>query len=155
MIPGNTKPDEHWMQLALEMAARAEQLDEVPVGAIVVCDDEVIGRGWNQSINSSDPTAHAEIVALRDAAQNISNYRLPKQSTLYVTLEPCAMCAGAMVHARVDRVVFGASDPKSGAVKTFFNLLSTDQLNHRAEITSGVMESSCSDILKEFFKARR
>lgn len=155
MISGNTKTDEHWMQLALDLAAKAEEQGEVPVGAVIVCDNEVIGSGWNQGISNNDPTAHAEIVALRDAAQRLSNYRLPKQSTLYVTLEPCAMCAGAMIHARVDRLVFGASDPKSGAVETFFNLLSSDQLNHRAEITSGVMESSCSDILKEFFKARR
>jgi len=155
MIPDEVNPDEYWMQHALHLAEKAQQQDEVPVGAIIVVENEIIGRGWNQSISSNDPTAHAEIVALRDAAANIANYRLPKESTLYVTLEPCAMCAGAMVHARVGRVVFGAGDPKSGAVTTFFNLLSSEQLNHRAEITSGVLETSCSDLLKQFFQARR
>lgn len=147
--------DEYWMQQALQLAEKAQQQDEVPVGAILVVENEIVGRGWNQSITSNDPTAHAEVVALRDATGNLANYRLPKESTLYVTLEPCAMCAGAMVHARVGRVVFGASDPKSGAVTTFFNLLSSEQLNHRAEITGGVLEEACSNLLKEFFQARR
>jgi len=155
MTINDDNPDDYWMQQALQLADKAQQQDEVPVGAIIVVENEIVGRGWNQSISSNDPTAHAEIVALRDAATNIANYRLPKESTLYVTLEPCAMCAGAMVHARVGRVVFGASDPKSGAVTTFFNLLSSEQLNHRAVITSGVLETSCSELLKKFFQARR
>jgi len=155
MVSGNLSSDEYWMRQALQLAEKAQQQGEVPVGAIIVVDNEIVGRGWNQSIASNDPTAHAEIVALRDATGNIANYRLPKDSTLYVTLEPCAMCAGAMVHARAGRVVFGASDPKSGAVTTFFNILSSEQLNHRAEITGGVLETLCSDLLKSFFQARR
>lgn len=149
------RDDKYWMQQAIELAERARQQDEVPVGALIVVDDNIIGSGWNQCITTKDPTAHAEVVALRDASQQIQNYRLPQLSTMYVTLEPCAMCAGALVHARVDRVVFGATDPKAGAVRSFFRLLSTEHLNHRAEITGGVLETSCSELLRKFFQDRR
>ena len=155
MTHRNGRDDEYWMQQAIELAERAQQQDEVPVGALIVVGDEVAGSGWNQSITTKDPTAHAEIVALRDASQQIQNYRLPQLSTMYVTLEPCAMCAGALVHARIGRVVFGATDPKAGAVQSYFNVLSTEHLNHRAEWTGGVLEASCSDMLKNFFQARR
>ena len=147
--------DEYWMRHALEFAERAGQAQEVPVGAILVHENRIIGSGWNQSIVADDATAHAEIVALRAATRELQNYRLPKQTTMYVTLEPCAMCAGALVHARVDRLVFGATDPKTGAVQSIFNILSSEKLNHRAEITGGVLESACSQILVDFFKERR
>lgn len=147
--------DEYWMQQALALAARAQQQDEVPVGAVIVHDNKLIGSGWNQSISAHDATAHAEIIALRDATQRLENYRLPKQTTMYITLEPCAMCAGALVHARVDRVVFGAADPKTGAVESLFKLLSNENLNHRAEVTAGILETECSEILVNFFQARR
>ncbi len=143
-----------FMHRALELARHAEAMGEVPIGALVVADGEVLGEGWNQPIAANDPTAHAEIVALRAAAARIRNYRLPG-STLYVTLEPCAMCAGAIVHARVARVVYGAADPKAGAAGSVFNLLESERLNHRAEITSGVLAEECGQRLKEFFQARR
>lgn len=147
--------DEYWMLQALELAEQARQEQEVPVGAILVHENKLIGSGWNQSILANDATAHAEIVALRDATSRLQNYRLPKLTTMYVTLEPCAMCAGALVHARIDRLVFGASDPKTGAVESIFNILNNEKLNHRADITSGILESSCSQILVDFFQARR
>jgi len=147
--------DEYWMRRALELAERARQAQEVPVGAIIVHEDSIIGSGWNQSITANDATAHAEIVALRDATIGLENYRLPKQTTMYVTLEPCAMCAGALVHARIDRLVFGATDPKTGAVQSIFNILNNEKLNHRALITGGVLESACSHILVDFFQERR
>jgi len=147
--------DEYWMQRALELAELARQAQEIPVGAILVHENKLIGSGWNKSIMANDATAHAEIVALREATSELENYRLPKQTTMYVTLEPCAMCAGALVHARVDRLVFGATDPKSGAVKSIFNILSNEKLNHRAEIVGGVLESTCSQILVDFFQERR
>lgn len=144
-----------WMQRALELATRAEAEGEVPVGAVVVsADGELLGEGWNRSIVAKDPTAHAEIQALRAAAAHIGNYRLTG-STLYVTLEPCPMCAGAMIHARVARLVFGASDPRAGSAGTVFNLLQTEQLNHRTEVFGGVLAEACSDQLKAFFRARR
>jgi tRNA(adenine34) deaminase len=143
------------MLQALELAEQARQEQEVPVGAILVHENKLIGSGWNQSILANDATAHAEIVALRDATSRLQNYRLPKLTTMYVTLEPCAMCAGALVHARIDRLVFGASDPKTGAVESIFNILNNEKLNHRADITSGILESSCSQILVDFFQARR
>ena len=147
--------DEYWMLQALELAEQARQEQEVPVGAILVHENKLIGSGWNQSILANDATAHAEIVALRDATSRLQNYRLPKLTTMYVTLEPCAMCAGALVHARIDRLVFGASDPKTGAVESIFNILNNEKLNHRADITGGILESSCSQILVDFFQARR
>ncbi|HET7396583.1 MAG TPA: tRNA adenosine(34) deaminase TadA [Gammaproteobacteria bacterium] len=146
--------DEKWMQEALTLARQAEAEGEVPVGAIIVKDDEIIGRGWNHPIAAHDPTAHAEIIALREAAQTLENYRLADTS-LYVTLEPCAMCAGAMVHARVGRLVFGANDPRAGAAGTVFNLVQASALNHRLAVTGGVLAEECSAILKRFFIQRR
>lgn len=146
--------DEQWMQHALNLAREAETHDEVPVGAVVVLSDEIIGQGWNQPISSCDPTAHAEVVALRAAAGTLNNYRLPG-STLYVTLEPCAMCAGAIVHARVERVVFAVHDPRAGAAGSVFNILQNESLNHRTEISSGIMAEECRTIIQTFFKNKR
>lgn len=142
------------MRRALDLARHAEAVAEVPVGALVVLDDEVIGEGWNQPIVSCDPTAHAEIVALRAAAAQIKNYRLPG-ATLYVTLEPCVMCAGAIVHARIMRVVYGAADPKAGAAGSVFNLLESSLLNHRTQIAGGVLAEECGQGLKAFFQTKR
>ncbi len=142
------------MRRALDLARHAEQAGEVPVGALVVLNDEVIGEGWNQPIVSHDPTAHAEIVALRAAATRIRNYRLT-DTTLYVTLEPCAMCAGAIVQARVARVVYGATDPKAGAAGSVFNLLESPSLNHRAQVMGGMLAEECGEMLRKFFEARR
>jgi tRNA(adenine34) deaminase len=152
----NSKPetDEAFMRRALDLARHAEQAGEVPVGALVVLNDEVIGEGWNQPIVSHDPTAHAEIVALRTAATRMKNYRLTN-TTLYVTLEPCAMCAGAIVQARVARVVYGATDPKAGAAGSVFNLLESSSLNHRAQIAGGVLAEECGEMLRSFFEVRR
>ena len=146
--------DAAYMRRALELARHAEKAGEVPVGALVVLNDEIIGEGWNQPIVAHDPTAHAEIVALRAAAVRMRNYRIP-DAVLYVTLEPCAMCAGAMVHARVAHVVYGAADPKSGAAGSVFNLLESSTLNHRAQITRGVLAQECGEILRRFFESRR
>jgi len=142
------------MRRALELARHAEAQGEVPVGAVLVRDAKVLGEGWNQPITANDPTAHAEVVALRAAAANAGNYRLPN-STLYVTLEPCPMCAGAMVHARVARVVYGASDPIAGAAGSAFNVLRSQTLNHRAEVTGDVLGDVCGEQLREFFRSRR
>jgi tRNA(adenine34) deaminase len=142
------------MLRALELAHHAETAGEVPVGAVVVQNGEVIGEGWNQPIRAHDPSAHAEMVAMRAAAAHLRNYRLPG-TTLYVTLEPCAMCAGAIVQARVARVVFGATDPKAGAAGSVFQLLDSTALNHRTEITSGVLGEECGRLLKDFFRSRR
>ncbi|MGE5241373.1 MAG: tRNA adenosine(34) deaminase TadA [Bacteroidota bacterium] len=146
--------DEKWMRRALGLARHAEAAGEVPVGAVVVLNNEIIGEGWNRPIVSHDPTAHAEIVALRAAAQHAKNYRLPG-AVLYVTLEPCAMCAGAIVHARIARVVYGAADPKTGAAGSVFNLLDSSVLNHRSQLTSGVLAEECGQMLRGFFEARR
>jgi tRNA(adenine34) deaminase len=143
-----------YMQHALALATRAESEGEVPVGALVVLNGEIIGEGWNRPIVSHDPTAHAEIVALRAAATKLDNYRLTG-ATLYVTLEPCPMCAGAMVHARVARVVYGAPDPLAGSAGTVFNLLNAAALNHQAEVQGGVLAGECSRRLKTFFQSRR
>ncbi|MEH6550957.1 MAG: tRNA adenosine(34) deaminase TadA [Pseudomonadales bacterium] len=149
------EPDDlHWMQVALELAAKAAALGEVPVGAVVVRDGEVIGAGYNRPISSSDPCAHAEIIALRDAAQREANYRLPGAS-LYVTIEPCTMCAGAAVHARVDRVIFGATEPKAGVVVSNTNLLAADYLNHHPRWLGGVLEKECGELVSSFFAKRR
>jgi len=142
------------MRRALALARHAEDAGEVPVGALIVRDDEVIGEGWNQPIASHDPTAHAEIVALRAATARVKNYRLP-DAVLYVTLEPCAMCAGAIVQARIARVVYGAADPKSGAAGSVVNLLDSTAFNHRAQITGGVLAEDCRHVLQKFFQARR
>jgi tRNA(adenine34) deaminase len=146
--------DEDWMQRALLLAHQAELEGEVPVGAVVVLDNEVIGEGWNRPIISHDPSSHAEINALRAASSHLSNYRLPR-AELYVTLEPCVMCAGAIVHARIGRVIFGATDPKAGAAGSVFKILPTDKLNHRVQVSGGVMEAACAEILQLFFKQRR
>lgn len=143
-----------YMQHALRLATRAEIEGEVPVGALVVLNDKIIGEGWNRPIGSRDPTAHAEIVALRAAAAKLGNYRLTGAS-LYVTLEPCPMCAGAMVQARVARVVYGAPDPLAGSAGTVFDLLNTAVLNHRAVVRGGVLADECSQRLKAFFQSRR
>ncbi len=142
------------MQRALELARRAESEGEVPVGAVLVSKGEVLGEGWNRPVGSCDPTAHAEIVALRSAAAERDNYRLP-DSTLYVTLEPCVMCSGAIIHARVTQVVFGAHDPKGGAAGSVFQVLGTELLNHRVEVAGGVLERECGDLLRGFFRRRR
>ncbi|MDG4594183.1 MAG: tRNA adenosine(34) deaminase TadA [Candidatus Contendobacter sp.] len=146
--------DRHWMRRALELAQRAADTGEVPVGAVLVRGDEVIGEGWNQPIGTRDPTAHAEVLALRAAAARVDNYRLV-DSTLYATLEPCPMCAGALVHARVARVVFGAVDPRAGAAGTVFDLLRSAALNHRAEVVGGVLAEECAALLRSFFRTRR
>ena len=146
--------DQHFMQFALALARRAERAGEVPVGSLVTRDDEVLGEGWNRPVGSHDPTAHAEIVAMRAAATKIANYRMPG-TTLYVTLEPCAMCAGAIVQARIARVVFGAHDPRAGAAGSVLNLLCHPVLNHRAALTAGVEAEACAMLLVDFFKARR
>jgi tRNA(adenine34) deaminase len=142
------------MRRALELADRAEAEGEVPVGAVLVRAGEVLGEGWNRPVGARDPTAHAEIEALRAAARAAANYRLPG-TVLYVTLEPCAMCAGAIIHARVDRVVFGAKDPKGGAAGSVFDLLGTDRLNHRVQVVGGVLGEAASRRLQDFFRRRR
>lgn len=143
-----------WMQYALELAKKAEKKGEVPVGAIVVRNGEIIAEGWNQPISANDPTGHAEIVAIRKAVANLGNYRLAG-SELYVTLEPCVMCAGAIIHARISRVIFGASDPKTGAAGSVFDILGTDRLNHKVEVLRGIKEDECASILREFFMYKR
>ena len=142
------------MARALGLAQRAAELGEVPVGAILVHSDKRIAEGWNQPISRHDPTAHAEIIALRAATRQAGNYRLPG-STLYVTLEPCAMCAGALIQARVQRLVFGAGDSRNGACGTVFNVLQNPMLNHRVEISSGVLAEECAALLRSFFRSRR
>lgn len=146
--------DQHWMRRALDLAAAGAAAGEVPVGCVIVHAGEVIGAGWNRPIGAHDPTAHAEIVALRAAAQRLTNYRLI-DTTLYVTLEPCVMCIGAMVHARVGRLVYGAPDPKTGAVESAFRLLEGDLHNHRVAVTGGVLADQCGVLLRDFFRARR
>lgn len=146
--------DRRWMAHALMLAQRAAAEGEVPVGAVIVKDDDIVGEGWNRPIGLHDPTAHAEIQAMRNAAENLANYRLPG-TTLYVTLEPCPMCAGAMVHARIGRVVFGAADPRSGAAGSVFNLLQGTSLNHQCEVSGGLLAEECGALLKGFFKERR
>lgn len=146
--------DVHFMGVALDMAAKAAGSGEVPVGALVVKSGEIIGRGYNGMIAKNDPTAHAEIAALRDAAREIGNYRLV-DCDLYVTLEPCAMCAGAIMHARIRRVIFGAPDPKTGACGSVIDLFAERRLNHHAVVTGGILSDQCSRQLKEFFAARR
>lgn len=146
--------DDYWMGLALEQAHRAEQQDEVPVGAVIVRDGQCIARAYNQCITNNDPSAHAEIQAVRAACQLIGNYRLI-DATLYVTLEPCCMCAGCLVHARIKRVVYATPDPKAGAAGSVFNLVNGYPLNHKVATTTGILQQSCTELLKNFFKARR
>lgn len=146
--------DEKFMREALALARQAEAAGEVPVGAVLVKDGAIITSGWNQPISAHDPTAHAEVMVLRAAGRIAGNYRLTG-TTLYVTLEPCAMCAGALVHARVGRLVYGAADPKTGAAGSVFDLMRTDKLNHRIEVTGGVLTEECGALLKDFFSRRR
>ena len=146
--------DERWMKYALALADRAEQADEVPVGAVVVLDGEVIGEGWNQPISGHDPSAHAEVLALRDAAKKVGNYRLVG-ADLYVTIEPCTMCTGAMVHARIKRVIFGAIEAKAGAIVSNGQLLDQPWMNHQVEVVPGVLAEQCSAKISAFFKRRR
>ena len=142
------------MGLALAEAQKAQAAGEVPVGAVILSEGNVIGKGFNRPISSNDPTAHAEIVALRDAAQRQQNYRL-SNATLYCTVEPCMMCAGAIIHARIARVVFGTPDPKAGAAGSIYNVLTDPRLNHRVEVLSGIREDECAALLRQFFSARR
>jgi tRNA(adenine34) deaminase len=146
--------DEVWMQHALDLAKQAEAAGEVPVGAVIVHDGELIAEGWNQPISSSDPTAHAEIIALRQAGERLGNYRL-LDTELYVTLEPCPMCVGAMLHARVKRVIYAATDPKTGALGGAYDLLNSVGHNHSFEVTKGVMEEQSRAMLQTFFRERR
>jgi tRNA(adenine34) deaminase len=155
LIPLSSETDERWMRHALELAERAEADGEVPVGAVLVLDGELVAEGWNRPIGTHDPAAHAEVVALRAAGKLLGNYRLTGSTTLYVTLEPCLMCVGAIVHARVARLVYGAADPKSGVVNTLCQGFDLPGLNHRPEVTAGVLGHACSQQLKRFFRARR
>lgn len=146
--------DELWMEEALREAQRALVLGEVPVGAVVVREGRVVGRGCNRPLNANDPTAHAEILALREAGHTIGNYRL-LDCDLYVTVEPCAMCAGAMTHARIRRLIYGAEDQKAGAVHSMLQVLNHPKLNHKVEVVSGVLAARCMDLLQTFFRERR
>ena len=152
---GSTSPsDVQWMTRALEMAELAASREEVPVGAVLTKDDEIVAEGHNLTVTSNDPTAHAEVVVIREAAQTLSDRRLT-ECTLYVTLEPCAMCAGALVLSRLGRLVFGASDPKAGMVGSLGNLVQDERLNHRVEVTRGTLADAAGDLLQGFFRARR
>jgi tRNA(adenine34) deaminase len=146
--------DEYWMAQALELAKKAQDAGEIPVGALLVKDNQLVAEGWNHSIENHDPTAHAEIITLQKAGTALQNYRL-LDTTLYVTLEPCIMCAGAMIHSRIGRVVYGANDFKTGACGSFINIMSQPGLNHYVEVTSGVLEETCSSMLSDFFRMRR
>lgn len=146
--------DDVYMRMALDLAAQAAAAGEVPVGAVVVRDGEVLGQGWNRPISTCDATAHAEIVALREASRACGNYRLPG-ATLYVTIEPCTMCVGAMIHARVERVVFGAPEPKAGALVSRLNLAEANHWNHRLQVTGDVCAEEAAEIMRAFFQMRR
>jgi tRNA(adenine34) deaminase len=146
--------DEKYMRRALELAGQGERLGEVPVGAVIVCNGDIIGEGFNQPITSHDPTAHAEVVALRAAANRFQNYRLV-DATLYVTLEPCTMCVGALIHARISRLVFGTTEPKAGAVVSQSQLLDASYFNHRIALQGGVLAETCQHQLSDFFRRRR
>jgi len=146
--------DELWMEEALRCAQRALEAGEVPVGAVVLCHGQIVGRGWNRNITNSDPTAHAEIVALREAGSSIGNHRLG-DCELFATVEPCAMCAGAVVHARIRRLVYGADDPKTGAVRSVMQVLNHPQLNHEVAVRSGVLAGRSAELLQSFFRSRR
>jgi tRNA(adenine34) deaminase len=147
-------PDELWMEEALRCAQRALEAGEVPVGAVVVLDGRIVGSGWNRNIIDRDPTAHAEIIALREAGAAVGNHRL-EGCELFVTIEPCAMCAGAMVHARIQRLVYGADDPKAGAVRSVMQVLNHPQLNHKMEVRGGVLAGRSAELLQSFFRNRR
>jgi tRNA(adenine34) deaminase len=146
--------DEVWMEEALRYAQRALEAGEVPVGAVVVRDGQIVGRGWNRNLTDSDPTAHAELIALREAGAAMANHRLG-DCELFATIEPCAMCAGAMVHARLKRLVYGADDPKGGAVRSTLQVLNHPRLNHQMEVRGGVLAGRCAELLRTFFGSRR
>ncbi len=147
-------PDELWMEEALRSAQRALEAGEVPVGAVVICDGRIVGRGFNRNITDSDPTAHAEIIALRQAGAAVGNHRL-ERCELFVTIEPCSMCAGALVHARIKRLVYGAEDPKAGAVHSALQVVNHPQLNHHMEVAGGILAGRCAELLQSFFRSRR
>ncbi len=149
-----TTADELWMEEALRAAQRALEAGEVPVGAVVVSDGRIVGRGWNRNIGDSDPTAHAEVIALREAGASMGNHRLAG-CDLFVTIEPCTMCAGAIVHARIKRLIYGADDPKAGAVRSVMEVLNHPALNHAVEVRSGVLAGRSAELLQEFFRSRR
>jgi tRNA(adenine34) deaminase len=146
--------DEHWMEEALRCAQRALEASEVPVGAVIVLKDQIVGRGWNRNLTDCDPTAHAEIIALREAGKHVGNHRLG-DCELFATIEPCAMCAGALVHARLRRLVYGADDPKAGAVRSVMSVVNHPRLNHDVEIRGGVLAGRCAELLQSFFRRRR
>lgn len=146
--------DELWMHEAIRAAQRALEIDEVPVGAVVVCEGKILARGFNRNIRDCDPTAHAELVALREAASAVGNHRLGG-CDLFVTIEPCAMCVGAMVHARIRRLVYGADDPKAGAVHSVMRVLNHPSLNHRIQVQGGILAGRCTELLQQFFRLRR
>jgi tRNA(adenine34) deaminase len=146
--------DERWMEEALRCAQRALEAGEVPVGAVVVSEGQIVGRGWNRNLTDNDPTAHAEIVALREAGRNLGNHRLGG-CELFVTIEPCAMCAGATIHARIRRLIYGADDPKAGAVHSILRVVNHPNLNHRMEVQSGVLAGRSAEMLQEFFRGKR
>ena len=152
--PDKTSSDELWMEEALRSAQRALEIGEVPVGAVVVYGDRIVGRGWNRNLADNDPTAHAEIVALREAGQNLGNHRLG-ECELFATIEPCAMCAGALIHARIRRLVYGADDPKAGAVHSVLAVINHSSLNHQMEVRGGVLAGRSAEILQAFFRRRR
>ena len=149
-----TELDQQYMRMAIEQAQLAAQSGEVPVGAVLVRDGQVISKAFNKPIANHDPSAHAEMLALREAALADENYRIPG-STLYVTLEPCAMCSGAMLHARIDRVVYGAQDPKTGSAGSVLDIFSSKQINHQTSVEGGIMSEECGQLLRDFFKGRR
>jgi len=146
--------DDIWMEEALLAAQEALNIGEVPVGAVVIFDDKIVGRGWNRNLSDRDPSAHAEIIALREAGATTGNHRLIG-CELFATIEPCAMCAGAMVHSRLKRLVFGADDPKAGAAHSVMQVLNHPQLNHKMEVRGGVLADRCAELLREFFRERR
>ena len=150
----STHTHEHWMKQAIAHAEQAAALDEVPIGAILVVDNQIIGQGYNQPISSSDPTAHAEIVAIRQAAHDTGNYRLPN-TTLYVTIEPCTMCVGAIIHARIASLVFGAREPRAGAVSSQGSLFDATHYNHQVRVTEGILADQCGDLMRCFFESKR
>lgn len=154
LLPDSTATDDFFMGFALNEARLARDAGEVPIGAVVVIDNRIVGSGYNRPIGSNDPTAHAEIIALREAARLMGNYRLT-EATLYVTIEPCAMCAGAMVNARINRLVYGAADLRAGGVETVFQICTNSSLNHRVEVTSGVLAEKGRELMQAFFKQRR
>ena len=149
-----TESDEQYMEMALTEARKAEAQGEVPIGALVVIEGEVVSRAFNQPISTNDPTAHAEIIAVREAARKGNNYRL-SAATIYCTLEPCIMCAGAMIHARITRLVFGTLDPRAGSAGSIYNVLTDPRLNHRVDVVPGVRQAECATLLRDFFARRR